>query len=612
MKRLLFIATAIAVLFFSCEPQEISVTGVSLNKTTLTLTEGNSEALTATVAPSNATNKTVSWTSNNESVATVGNDGTITALTAGNATITVTTEDGAKTATCTITVESDDVLVTGVTLNKNSLTMAIDVEETLVASVEPSNATNQNVTWSSSDESVATVDGTGKISSLALGSTTITVTTEDGAKTATCTVTVSETVPVDGISFEEPTFYLVDGLDETLTVIFSPSYSTNKNVSWSSSNESVATIDESGNVTSVALGTTTITATSEDGDKTATCDVTVERLTVNVATAGTLGRLIPSENVPKIRQMVVTGTLNSSDYNNLIKYMTSLFYLDLSGLSNNTMPEKAFEENNSLQTVILPSNLESIPPYLFRWSKITSIVIPSTVTMIGEKAFWANTELTGNLIIPDAVVSINDQAFWGCSSLNGTLTFGTGLSTIGYGAFYECSGFNGNLIIPNSVLSIGDYAFYNCFSFDGNLTIGNGVTSIGEFAFYKCSGLKGELIIGSSVLSIGRAAFAECSGFTGNLTIPEAVEIIGISAFGSCKGFTENLTIGNGVTSIANSAFQFCDGFTGNLIIGNSVTSVGESAFLECTGFTGDLTIPNSVTSIKSFAFCRCTGFNEI
>jgi uncharacterized protein YjdB len=169
----------------------VAVTGVTLNTSTLELIAGDTESLTATVAPSDATNKAVTWTSSKESVATVDANGKVTAVAAGEATITVTTTDGSFTATCTVTVEDATVAVTGVTLNKTTLPLTVGDTETLTATVAPTDATNKAVTWTTSKESVATVDAEGKVTAVAAGEATITVTTTDGSFTATCTVTVT-------------------------------------------------------------------------------------------------------------------------------------------------------------------------------------------------------------------------------------------------------------------------------------------------------------------------------------------------------------------------------------------------------------------------------------
>ena len=167
------------------------VTGVSLNKDSLTLDVGSSETLNATVAPNNATNQKVTWTSNAESVATVDESGNVEAVAPGTANITVTTEDGSKQATCTVTVTQP---VTGVSLNKNTLELYTGKSETLIATVEPSDATNPAVNWSSDKPEVATVEG-GTVTAKAAGTATITATTVDGGFTTICTVTVRPDIP---------------------------------------------------------------------------------------------------------------------------------------------------------------------------------------------------------------------------------------------------------------------------------------------------------------------------------------------------------------------------------------------------------------------------------
>ena len=197
------------------EAANVPVTSVSLDKTSLELTEGGTGTLIATVEPNNATNKNVTWSTSNASIATV-NNGEVTAVSAGTATITATA-DG-KSATCTVTVTAATVPVTGVTLNKTSTSLYVGGSETLTATVEPSDATNKTVTWTSSNPSVATVEN-GVVTAVGAGTATITVTTVDGTKTATCTVTVSRYSTGGG-----PTTYAVTAPDvENGTVRVSPS-----------------------------------------------------------------------------------------------------------------------------------------------------------------------------------------------------------------------------------------------------------------------------------------------------------------------------------------------------------------------------------------------------
>ncbi len=266
---------------------KVAVTGVSLDNTLLLISVGESRKLSATVKPSGATNKEVSWASSNESVATVDSNGNVKGLKEGSATITVTTKDGSKTATCKVTVSKpvSTIAVTGVSLNKTSLSLTVGESQSLSATVSPSNASDKSVSWKSSDTSVATVDGSGNVKAVKAGTATITVTTKDGSKTATCKVTVSKpvsTIAVTGVSLNKTSLSLTVGESQSLSATVSPSNASDKSVSWKSSNTSVATVDGSGNVKAVKAGTAKVTVTTKDGSKTATCNVTVKSSSVAV------------------------------------------------------------------------------------------------------------------------------------------------------------------------------------------------------------------------------------------------------------------------------------------------------------------------------------------
>ena len=165
-------------------------TAISLENATCDV--GYTTQLEPTFTPSDTNQTLLTWASNNTNVATVDNTGLVTGVSAGTATITATGEDEngqPVVGSCTVTVTT--VAVTGVSLNKTSSEMSLNSTLTLQASVLPANATNKNVTWTSSNTSVATVSN-GTVTALAVGSTTITVTTVDGNKTATCSISVVE------------------------------------------------------------------------------------------------------------------------------------------------------------------------------------------------------------------------------------------------------------------------------------------------------------------------------------------------------------------------------------------------------------------------------------
>lgn len=189
------------------------VTGVTLNTTSVALTEGQTTTLAATVSPSGADQK-VTWTTSNSSVASVSSTGKVTAKNPGTANIIVTTVEGGYTATCTVTVT--EKAVTGVKLNKTSMSLDVGNTSTLTATISPSGA-NNSVIWSSSDPSVATVSSTGKVTAVKAGTTTIMVKTANGGYTAACTVTVAAKTYSFSIYFWNKTGKQIDELYFTET-----------------------------------------------------------------------------------------------------------------------------------------------------------------------------------------------------------------------------------------------------------------------------------------------------------------------------------------------------------------------------------------------------------
>ena len=261
----------------------VAVTGVTLNKTSLTLTEGETSELSATVNPSNATDKSVSWTSNDTSVVTVDENGKITAVAAGTAKVSVTTTDGSKTASCLVTVNAATVPVSGVELNTVAGSLVVGESATLTATVSPENASNKEVSFTTDNADVATVDANGKVTAVGAGVATITAKTADGNYTASCVVTVSAAstvVEVTGVSLSQKTVTLK--VDETtkLAAVVSPSDASYQSITWKSDDPAVANVASDGTVTAISAGSTKIRgyvveADGRDWLYTASCDITV-------------------------------------------------------------------------------------------------------------------------------------------------------------------------------------------------------------------------------------------------------------------------------------------------------------------------------------------------
>ncbi|MDC7126205.1 MAG: Ig-like domain-containing protein [Spirochaetales bacterium] len=273
------ILLVLITLFYACDDQ--SVSGVYLNQTSVSLHEGDTLRLNAVVAPLDAQDTSVLWTIDNETVATVS-EGLITASTAGTAVVTVTTNDGGYTASCEVKVSSGgDAAVTGVSLDNSTLSIAPGATYQLNATVSPDDAADSSVSWVSSNTSIATVSDSGLVTAVTEGIVNITAITTDGGFSASCKVNVS-TADVSGVTLNTSSVTL--NVDETyqLTADVSPSNAANQNVSWKSSDTSIATVSDTGLVTALYSGDVVISVITEENEYAAGCRVTVSPWSVSI------------------------------------------------------------------------------------------------------------------------------------------------------------------------------------------------------------------------------------------------------------------------------------------------------------------------------------------
>ncbi len=274
MKKYLLFATCAAFLGLAAcnktEENSTSIKSVTISPSELSLGTGGTASLSVSVEPSTAENTSIAWSSADKSIATVSQKGTVTGVGEGTTTVSATIEG--VSGTCTVTVVDNAVSVTGVSLSAETLSLTVGATEVLVATVNPEDATNKSVLWTSSDSAVASVDG-GIVTALSSGTATITATTSDGGFTATCEVTVSGS-GFTSISFANgnaAAIVVEQGSDMTLNVEFNPITVANKNLSWTSSDETIATVTSAGEgkgtvkFTSSKYGAVTITATAEEG-----------------------------------------------------------------------------------------------------------------------------------------------------------------------------------------------------------------------------------------------------------------------------------------------------------------------------------------------------------
>ena len=248
----------------------VAVTSITLSATTVSLIPNQNRTVVATVGPNNAANKAVTWSSSNNQVATVNIGGTITGRGNGSATITARTQDMGLTATVAVTVTTP---VQGVVLNQPIVTVNVGRTFQAIATTVPATASNQNVTWSTSSPSIATVSQSGLITGISNGTAVISVLTQEGNRRANMTVRV--TTPVTSVAVIPATIRLPRGQSSRLLTTVQPPNASNTTVTWTSSNNNVATVTTRGVVRGANVGTATITARTADGGFTSTCDVTV-------------------------------------------------------------------------------------------------------------------------------------------------------------------------------------------------------------------------------------------------------------------------------------------------------------------------------------------------
>ena len=545
----LFISVLSCTLLNSCTEQDIEpilVESVILNISSMELTEGNSKQIYATILPQNASNKNVIWISSNSAVATVS-DGIVTALNVGKAIITVTTEDSGKTAICEVIVVAKIYNVESVTLDRTSVELLEGEDITLVPSVMPENARNKDVVWSSSDETIATVEE-GKVTTIKEGEVIVTVTTVDGNKTATCKLTVINDPMTDPIVFADP---IIEGM-------CLDAFDTN--------NDAELSYKEAASVT----------------------DLTKMQLTN-------------------------PGFKSFDEF----QYFTSV----------KVIPERYFENHQSLKSIILPKNVEIIEDLAFLGTFIESISLPESVEILGASVFSSCVYLE-EVTLSSNIQEIGRYCFSFCHNLT-RINLPSTLISIGESAFYDCKSLK-SIAIPESVEFIDSNAFVACSISEVYIDnieswcrmkfVNNGSNPLYNANLYVNGEKITKLIIPEGVTSIGDKAFVNCLNIT-NVVIPKSLNHIGKDAFNYCNilnVYVENLESwcklifdNDSSNPLYNASLCVNGEKIRSLIIPEGVTSICDRAFKNCISIES-VTIPESVSVIGSDAFSNCNNLRDV
>ena len=247
-------------------------TGIEISTTKENVNVGESIQLTAKTLPMSTSDNEITWSTDNDDVATVDEDGNVYAVSIGSCIIKATSVDGGYEAECEITVVQP---ANAVLINKHTTSIIVGKSETLTATVSPENTTNKGVEWTSNNNVVAEVDENGIVTAKKAGSAIITATAvSNGEAKDMCEVTVIQ--PVTGIALDESSYTMEQlGQMKQLVATVLPEDASDKSVEWTSSNTSVCSVSSNGTIIAVGYGTSTIVATTVDGGFPAACVVKV-------------------------------------------------------------------------------------------------------------------------------------------------------------------------------------------------------------------------------------------------------------------------------------------------------------------------------------------------
>lgn len=462
---------------------------------------------------------------------------------------------------------------------------------------------------------------------------------------------------VEGVSLNVSELELYAGTYGSLTPVFNPIQPDNQNVSWESSDLSVATVSN-GRVDAISEGTAVITVTTEEGGFSAQCTV---KVTTPHGTSGNITWNISSDNV-----LYINGTGAMLNYNSGTAPWYSLRQLIKKIIIADTITSVgnyAFYGLNSVNECLLPKSIGSLGYDAFNGcSSLKGISLPEGITYLPSSCF-ENCSSLAEITIPDSVTSFGYDVFR--SSGLKTINFGNGLRTVELDAFRECylskvcvksmdiwmninfkystsnplrcgspllycggepvydcvvpegtysigNRFSGykylrSITMPDTVTSLGDSAFHNCYALQ-EVKLSSGLKTIPTYAFYGCSSLK-SIVIPDSVTYIADSVFSKCSSLE-SVVLSKNLKRINSTAFSSCTSL-KAIEIPESITTVGNNIFDGCTKLESVVVPGNVMIESGNAMFVRCSGLK-KVVIKDGTTMIPSGMFSNCSSLSEV
>ena len=666
---------------FICEYDTIYPDFIELNENELSLNIGETYELEAYLEPEGASNRII-WSSDDEDIATIDDNGVVTAQGEGTTWISARTVNGLMTR-CEVTVTGSIIYPEEIELSAYAMELYIDETEQLYAIVEPEGA-SQDIIWYSEDESIATVDDNGLIRAKGDGTTWIHAQTADESIIATCTVIVLQTdIDPDHIEWNGFTGYIkedgticISGYTGEETDLVIPSEIDGiavTEIEWIEGLDFIESVIIPETVRTIGYNSFHHCSNLRDVTIMGAESIEVSAFMMcsnleNVTLPETLKTIRYGAFVdcPKLTEVIIPNSVTyiekaafgfvlelsedgfgydvvpSDDYT-VYGYAGSAAeeYAEKNGFNFVAVSEYEYrildddtveitKYNGRDSRVVIPAELDGykvkqIGSFAFRdYELISTIVIPKTVTDIGFGAF-SDCSALSSITIPNSVTTIGESAFSGCLSLQ-DIAFPDSVTYVGWGALSRTPWLDSQ---PDGMVYVGKAAYKLKGICPEEVSIKDGTVSISSCTFEDCYALT-KVDLPSSLESIDSYAFRNCSSLA-SIDVPDSVAFVGSNAFSGTawlddqpegliyvgknaylmKGNSpQKVIIKNGTVSISDFAFAHKSDLE-EIILPDTLTSIGWQSFYDCESLK-NVSIPNSVTSIDKYAFYDCPSLTSV